>query len=269
MKYAVGSGVAGTILSVAPEAASAEPVVEIDSSLDGLYRLCFLGDSYMAGSDSTDGHGCRKTVVDWLYINNESHNIRCVGSQPSTGLSTRGSIPLVHEGHPGWTTTQLLNLVNSGGLRYANGKPNIVFLMAGANDFGAGASPTTVYSRLNSLVDAVLVVQDNLGIVLCENILMSSYVSSTLTNRTRQAQELNEMLPTLVASKAGRVVLAKTSLLDQQDINSGGVHPTNTGYRKMGYILYSALRQWFGSQGKYLVPVRHPWSPAPDPLRLV
>lgn len=237
---------------------------------DGVYNLCFLGDSYMAGSDSTDGNGCRKFVLDSLIIKNENHDVRCVGSQVSTG--TGGgygyTVPLVHEGHPGWTSTQLLSLVNGGGLAYAQGTPSVVFLMAGANDFGAGLTPSAVYANLSALLDAVLAVSPDLGVVLCENVLMSSSVNTTLTARTRQAQELNAMLPALVEAKGGRVILARASLLDQYDINVSGVHPNDTGYKKMGYILYNALRPWFGAQGKYLVPVNHPWYPAPDPLKL-
>lgn len=245
-------------------------MVTINPGPDGVYNLCFLGDSYMAGSDSTDGNGCRKVVMDSLIINNEQRNVRCVGSQASTG--TGGgfgyTVPLVHEGRPGWTSTQLLSLVNGGGLNYLQGQPHVVFLMAGANDFAAGLTPQAVFDNLTALLDAVLGLQDNLGVVLCENVLMSSYKSAVLTGRTRQEQELNSMLPSLVESRGGRVVLARTSLLDQQDINSGGVHPTDGGYQRMGYILYETLRPWFGAQGSYLVPVRNPWAPGPDPLKL-
>ena len=237
---------------------------------DGVYNLCFLGDSYMAGTDSTDGNGCRKAVMDALIVNNERRDVRCVGSQASTG--TGGgfgyTVPLPHEGRPGWTSTQLLGLVTAGGLNYAQGKPSVVLLMAGANDFGAGATPAQVSANLATLLDAVLTACPDAGVVLCENVLMSSYKSTTLTLRSRQGQELNEMLPALVAARADRVVLARTSLLDQQDINTGGVHPTDGGYQRMAYCVYHALRPWMGAQGRWLVPVRNPWAPGPDPLKL-
>jgi lysophospholipase L1-like esterase len=236
---------------------------------DGIYNLCFLGDSYMAGTDSTDGHGPRKAVLDWLIINNENRNVRCVGSRPSTG--TGGgfgyTVPLVHEGRPGWTTTQLLDLVTAGGLSYPQGTPHVVFLLAGANDFAAGMTPAAVCANLTALLDTVLNACPGAGVVLCENVLMSSYKSSILTNRSRQGQALNALLPGVVAVRADRVVLARTSLLDQQDINAGGIHPTDAGYQRMGYILYHALAPWFGRDG-WLVPVRNPWSPGADPLKL-
>lgn len=243
----------------------------IEPGVDGVYNLCFLGDSYMAGSDSTDGNGARKAVLDALIVNNECRNVRCVGSQPSTG--TGGgygyTVPLVHEGHPGWTCTQLLGLVNGGGLNYPQGRPHVVLVMAGANDFGAGDSPATVCGKLGALVDAILTACPGAGVVLCEAVLMSSYKSATLTARTRQAQELNELLPDLVATWTDQVVLARTSLLDQQDLATGGVHPNDAGYQRMGYLLYHALAPWFGAQGRWLVPIRSPWSPGPDPLKLL
>lgn len=265
---AAGAGVAGAVLPAYAAAAGPGPV---QPGSDGVYNLCFLGDSYMAGTDSTDGNGARKMLLDALIINGERRDVRCVGSQPSTG--TGGGygylVPLVHEGHQGWTTGNLLSLVNGGGLNYQQGKPSVVILMAGANDFGAGATPAQVRDNLAGLVDAVLAAAPGAGVVLCEAVLMSAYKSAVLTNRTRQGQELNTLLPDVVAARADRVVLARTSLLDQQDINSGGVHPTDAGYQRMGYILYEALRPWMGRDGRWLVPVRNPWAPGPDPLKLV
>ena len=261
---AAGSGLAAALPGVAAAASTIAP------GPDGIYNLCFLGDSYMAGTDSTDGNGCRKALLDWLIINNENRNVRCVGSQPSTG--TAGgfgyTVPLVHEGHPGWTTGQLLGLVTGGGLAYAQGRPQLVLLMAGANDFGAGLTPAGVAVNLTGLLDAVLADCPGAGVVLCENVLMSSYKSSTLTNRSRQAQELNALLPDVVAARADRVVLAKTSLLDQQDLATGGVHPNDAGYQRLAYVLYRSLVPWFGRDGRWLVPVKHPWAPGPDPLKV-
>lgn len=241
----------------------------VEPGPDGVYNLCWLGDSYIAGTDSTDGNGARKAVLDWLIVNNEQRNLRCVGSQASTG--TGGgfgyTVPLVHEGHPGWTTSQLLGLVTGGGLAYAQGRPHIVVLLAGANDFGAGLAPPAVAANLAGLLDAVLDACPGAGVVLCEHVLMSSYKSAVLTNRSRQAQELNALLPELVAARADRVVLARTSLLDQQDLATGGVHPNDGGYQRMAYVIYEALRPWFGRDGRWLVPVKHPWAPGPDPLK--
>lgn len=260
----------GAAVATLPAAAATASPAPVGPGPDGIYNLCFLGDSYMAGTDSTDGNGCRKPLLDWLIVNNESRNVRCVGSQPSTG--TGGgygyTVPLVHEGRAGWTSTQLLALVAGGGLNYAQGRPHVVFLMAGANDFGAGLTPAAVCANLTVLLDAVLDACPGAGVVLCENVLMSAYKSSTLTNRTRQAQELNALLPDLVGARADQVVLARTSLLDQQDLATGGVHPNDAGYQRMAFILYHALRSWLGAQSRYLVPVRNPWAPGPDPLKM-
>ncbi|WFE41961.1 GDSL-type esterase/lipase family protein [Micromonospora sp. WMMD998] len=264
---AAGAGAVGAML---PSAAGAAPS-PVQPGSDGMFNICFLGDSYMAGSDSTDNNGARKAVLDWLIRNNERRDVRCVGSRASTG--TAGgfgyTVPLPHEGRPGWTTTQLFNLVQGGGLNYAQGKPSIVVLMAGANDFGAGLEADQVLANLAQLLDAVLAAAPSAGVVLCENVLMSSYVSSVLTNRSRQGQQLNELLPALVAARADRVVLAEASVVDQQDINAQGVHPTDVGYQKLAYAIYDALRPWMGAQGRWLVPVRHPWAPGPDPFKLL
>lgn len=267
LRAALGSSAAGVLLSGAELAAAAASLPQ--PGADGVFNLCFLGDSYMAGTDSTDGNGARKAVLDWLIINNERRDVRCVGSMASTGNAGGYgyTIPLVHEGHPGWTTSQLLALVQGGGLAYAQGRPHVLFLMAGANDFNAGLTPAAVCANLTTLLDAVLDACPDAGVVLCEHVLMSSYKSSVLTNRSRQGQELNAMLPGVVAARVDRVLLAETSVLDQQDINNNGVHPTDLGYQKMAYALYGSLAPWLGRNG-VLAPVKHPWWPAPDPFKL-
>lgn len=263
-KTALASGIAGALLPAPARSAQNSPAV----GADGVYNICFLGDSYTSGTGSTDGNGYRKFLIDALHTNNETRNIRCVGSQASTGKAGWGSvITLPHEGRPGWTTQSLRSLVSGGGLDYPQGQPSLVFLLAGANDFGAGSTPTEVRDDLEALVDTILALNPGLGIVLSEHPLMSSYTSTVLTERSRQGQELNSLLPALVAAKAGRVLLARGSLLDQQDLHTDGVHLNNGGYQRLGYVMYRALAPWFGRDGQWLVPVKQPWAPGPDPLK--
>jgi hypothetical protein len=224
-----------------------------------------LGDSITAGQDSSSGQGYRKLLADNLYGPNESHSVTQVGSQvDAAGWH--------HEGHGGWTIGQLIGGVQSGWLANpapANaGPPNIVVLLAGANDFGAGRSWQQAIDDTSTLLDLILGQSTAPGVVLCEQILMSGSVSHELTQNTRQQQAYNAALPELVASKAaGRISIALSGRIRQQNVNSGGVHPTDLGYQQLEYEIYRALAPWLGSDqgnGHYMVNRSCPYDSIPE-----
>jgi hypothetical protein len=225
-----------------------------------------LGDSITAGQDSSSGQGYRKLLADNLYGPNESHTITQVGSQVD-GAGWH------HEGHGGWTIGQLIAGVQSGWLANpapANAGPtNLVVLLAGANDFGAGGSWQQAIDDTSTLLDLILGQSTAPGVVLCEQILMSGNVSHVLTDNTRKQQAFNAALPDLVASKpAGRISIAHSGRLRQQDVNSGGVHPTDGGYARLEYEIYRALAPWLGwddgAGGRWMVNRSCPYDSIPE-----
>lgn len=219
---------------------------------DGYFNICFLGDSIAGGADSSDGNGFRGHVMRWLYVNNETHNIRCVGNRGPTGTGPAG--PLVHQGTGGFTTVQLLNEVRGGVLNYQQGRPAITVLMAGANDMPAKLPDDVMYARMHDLVVAVL--DYSQVVIVCEQMPESSYNNHDLTDNTRRQQALNDRLPGLVADFPSRVAIAHTGPpnTSQADINAYGVHPTDAGYRRAGAQIYYALAPYFGTAG-HMVPI--------------
>jgi hypothetical protein len=224
------------------------PVTKPAVSPNGNYLIMSLGDSYAAGwsADAANGgNGYRAYLINNIIGPNEVHNVTAVGSQLS------GTANLRHEGHPGFTTSQVIAGVQSGWLDNpapANaGPPQFVIITTGSNDFGAGATWQQVLADVSTLVDLVLAVPTAPCVVLTEQILHSGSISHVLTDNTRRQQAYNAALPGMVATKpAGRVAIAHTSRIRQQNLDSGGVHLSNLGYQQMEWEIYQALAPWLG-----------------------
>lgn len=248
-----------------------------DPFSDGAIGLTYLGDSIIAGS-TTDaangiaagnptslitGNGCRAYLYDWLRGPGEVAGLTLFGTRWS------GSRGLHHEGYPGETIAQLTARVRDGLL--VGREPQYLVLLAGANDFGDAylRAWDQAVADTSTLLDLVLAAAPWIRVVLCEQILMSGAVSHDRTKSSRQQQAYNAALPGLVASKAGRVVVARTSVIGQDMLDPSGVHPTDVGYRWLAWAVYQALAPWLGHDlgagaGRWMtnIPVP-PGSPRP------
>ncbi len=241
--FGVPMALAGVDLVPASRTLAALPVAP-----NGQTLICLLGDSYAAGwtLDTANGqNGYRNYLMANLYGPNEIHTMQSVGSQVS------GTAGMHHEGHPGYTIAQIAAGVASGWLAnpapVSAGPPQLVVLTAGSNDFGAGATAAQVLAGLSGLIDQVLALSSAPGVIVTEQILHSGSVNHNLTDNTRRQQAANAGLAAMVATKpTGRVTIARTSRLRQQDLDSGGVHPTDQGYQRMEWEIYQALAPWLG-----------------------
>jgi hypothetical protein len=98
-------------------------------------------------------------------------------------------------------------------------------------------------------------------VVLCEQILMSGYLSHDLTKSTWQQQAHNDGLAGLADARDGRVNIARTSVISSAMLDGSGVHPTDVGYRWMSYAIYYALAPWLGhaaGPGHYMTAITVP-----------
>jgi lysophospholipase L1-like esterase len=226
-------------------------------SPNGNYLIHCLGDSLTEGVDSSDNNGYRKILRDWLFDQNETHNLQMVGSRVS------GSANLNHDGWGGKTIAFLTGLVQQGYLSNPAaakaGPPQFVIVQGGANDAGAGRTPEQMLADIGALLDAILAVSPDIRIVLGEQVLMSGLISHTLSNNTRVQQVFNAGLPAAVGARdASRIVIAKLGIITQAHLSPGGVHPNDTGYRMVAWLLYQALAPWLGWRG-YMVNVDCPF----------
>lgn len=246
---------------------------------DGTIGITVLGDSIAAGSTSdgangvaggnvptlVTGNGVRKYLGDWLSGPNETHGLAWFGSRWS------GAAGLHHEGYPGETIGQLTAQVQ-GGLLYGH-EPQYAIVVAGANDFGdsVGHDWQRAIADMSALLDTVLATAPWVRVVVCEQIPMRGDLTHDLTKSTWQQAAYNLALPALAASKSGRVVVARTSVVSAGMLDGSGVHPTDTGYRWMAYAVYQALTPWLGHDvgdgHRYMTNIPVPGG-SPRPLEL-
>ncbi len=66
-------------------------------------------------------------------------------------------------------------------------------------------------------------------------------------------------LPDLAAAKNGRVSIARLGIITQANLDAGGVHPTDLGYRMIAWLVYQAIAPWLGANNRYMVNVDCPF----------
>src|SRR5690349_11031980 len=99
-----------------------------------------LGDSITHGYSSTDDAGYRSALFKLIVAANQ--NVTFIGSLTNGPTTVSGkTFPRNHEGHDGFTVTQITGLVPPA--KSFSTTPHIVLLHAGTNDMTMNADPTT------------------------------------------------------------------------------------------------------------------------------
>jgi lysophospholipase L1-like esterase len=109
-------------------------------------RVLPFGDSITAGFQSSDWSGYRCRLSGALNGLGDPHNF--VGS-----LSEGSCDQPHHEGHSGWTVSQLQSIEKCTITGY---QPNVVLLDIGANDVNGGAAPGPAAAAEEHLIESIL-----------------------------------------------------------------------------------------------------------------
>ncbi len=187
------------------------------------------------------------TAEEWAWrcaLSKSFPNMVFVGSQTNQYDTTCAP---KHEGHPGFTST---DIINSMGSWLAANRPSVVVVMAGTNDVAwwTAETGTQVADRINNMVTQIQQIVPGVRIVVQTIPPQSSViVAPNNVDRAVLAQQLNTRLRTLVTARvtAGqRVRLADINptltLADLRD----GIHPTTAaGINKMTPVISQAVLQ--------------------------
>jgi chitodextrinase/lysophospholipase L1-like esterase len=208
-----------------------------------------LGDSLTYGfindgnSDNEIG-GYRRYL--WERLRGDGiTNVDFVGSL-ANGIPT---IDRDHEGHGGWRIDDLEAAV--GGWLNAS-QPDIVLLLAGANDIIQGYGPSLALSRMGLLLDKIHTFRPAAKVIVANLPGGRANADSMFSNVTPAAvSAFNGGLPSLVNARAGQgwnIVLIDafgSAGLDRSaaspDYSIDGMHLSLAGYSKLASLWYSAL----------------------------
>ncbi|MFL6125351.1 RICIN domain-containing protein [Actinophytocola sp.] len=232
----LGVAALGVVLAVGMTVAGA---AQAPAESNGGVRVMPLGDSITDGYNVPGGY----RINLWQRLAGGAYTVDFVGSG-FNGPSTLGDHD--HEGHSGWRIDQLdANIV--GWLQtYA---PRTILLHIGTNDMNQNYDVANAPARLSALIDKIRATAPTVELFVAQ---ITPESDPTLEARV---DAYNAALPGVVAQKGPLTHLVDMhSAVTTADL-ADGVHPTATGYDKMGARWYSALQSVPTSLTPALPPV--------------
>jgi lysophospholipase L1-like esterase len=196
---------------------------------------------------------------DRLYtdLQNAGYAFTFVGTSaenPSSVLSHAGQAH--HEGHYGYTITQIANNLdgndgsagNNGGFWFHKpAPPNIILLQGGGADIGQGASASTVAARMDKLIGQIFA-DSPTSLLLVSSTIAIQDAHTNLIAQAYNAQIRDVIVPKyeimgdhlLFVDQYSNFVDANGNIIH---IGPDGTHPDQIGYNLIGDTLAAALQQ--------------------------
>jgi len=191
-----------------------------------------LGDSITRGVKSSDEGGYRSQLFKLIVAANQK--VTFTGSLTNGPAQVSGRpFPRMHEGHSGWTISQLSPLFPSPALDV---KPNIILLHIGTNDIGS-RDPAGMATHLEALLDRIA---QNAPDAL---IVVAQITAARTDNDIRDAY--NAKIPGMVQSHAAKgqhIIGVDVNKIPMTGLSADGVHPNDQGYAYMAGIWYAAIK---------------------------
>lgn len=216
------------LVLIQPVAAAAAPV-----------RIMPLGDSITAGP------GCWRALL-WDRLQRAGYtNIDFVGTQAGGGCAVAHDGD--HEGHGGYSATGIANQ-NQLPPWLAATRPDIVLMHLGTNDLWGGTISTgAILTAYSTLVDQMRASNPDMKILVAQIIPMEP---ANCTGCAERVVALDNAIPGWAAGKSTTrspitVVDQWTGFTAATDTNDG-VHPIDSGFRKMSDRWYPALTAAIG-----------------------
>ncbi len=197
-------------------------------------KILPLGDSITDGiGTNTTGGGYRVELFNQAVM--AGKKITFVGgSMNGPMMVAMEPFPRNHEGHSGWTISQIDGIVPSPAL---TPKPHIILLHIGTNDMYQ--MPNGAPDRLGTLIDGILS-------ELPDSLLVVSTIIP-FPQQDNTVKTFNSAVPGLVKMRAdaGKHILLVDQFKDFPTSELGdGVHPNQTGYGRMGKVWYEAIKSY-------------------------
>jgi hypothetical protein len=194
----------------------------------GPCKILPLGDSITDGIGFSGGY---RVELFHLALEDD-HEITYVGGSMNGPSMVDGvTFPKAHEGHSGWTISQIDGIVPDPALNVA---PNIILLHIGTNDMNQNLSGAP--DKLGTLVDQILMDLPNTLLVVSNIIPLPSKASAVTA--------FNDAVPGIVNSRkdAGKHIVFVDQFTGFPTGELGdGVHPNEAGYARMASKWYPAI----------------------------
>jgi len=194
-------------------------------------KILPLGDSITDGIGFSGGYRVelfRKALTDMKTITFVG------GSMNGPAKVDNVTFPKSHEGHSGWTISQIDGIVPAPAL---DPTPDIVLLHIGTNDMRGGVNGAA--DRLGALIDQIITDLPD-ALLVVSNIIPYPSQSSQVTTYNMAVPGVVQMRIT-----AGKHVLYVDQFKDFPNNQLGdGVHPNEAGYARMAGVWYTAIKDY-------------------------
>lgn len=203
-------------------------------------RVMPLGDSI---TEAETPHASYRYFL-WKELESQGYCIDFVGSQTGVynGPPRFSDFDQHHEGHWGWRADQILASVRTWATA-AN--PQVLLMHLGTNDIWQGQSIGSTTAELGAIIDEVRAVNASVEVLIAQII--------PLSDPNIPVGALNAAIVVLAAAKTTPaspvIVVDQNTGFDPVADTYDGVHPNETGERKMA-------AQWFGSLAQRLTRCR-------------
>lgn len=220
----------------------------------GTTRVMPLGDSCTWGQGIGSPHGGGYRIQFLELARKAGLAMDFVGTQKNgpPSMTDRDN-----QGHPGYEISMIDSLIAS---KLKTCQPDLILLMIGGNDVihGKGAAAPEALAKLISTITSTLPTA---------RLIVSSILPIHTTSGMAGAIAFNKKIPAIVeaaAAQGKRVTFVDLFAgMTVKDLDSGGAHPTPSGYVKLGTLWFNAAKPFLG---KKAAPITELPVTAPPPV---
>jgi lysophospholipase L1-like esterase len=194
-------------------------------------RILPMGDSVTSSFSPHDSY----RFWLWNRLVNAGYNVDFVGTQTGVvgGPPTDTNFDQDHEGHPGWTTQDGVENVDS---IIAATQPDIVLLDLGANDLAQGITIPTTIANLQTIIDHFQAANPNVVVLLAE--------PTPFVGMNRQwMSQLRSAIRKLVKHETHVRDVNLWGGFNVRKDTFDGMHPNESGEKKIAKDFFSQLKK--------------------------
>jgi len=224
-------------------------LLNINISNAAALKLMPIGDSITRGAVGAPTYRCflwgmlaKSNLPQFDFVG--SMNTKVNQTEPGISGCPYQDFDVDHEGHEGWTTDRILKQI--GGWA-SNHTPDVALIHLGTNDLSGGQNAEGIIGEMDKIVDYLRTAKT--GVVIFIAGVIPDTVHANIDDKTR---EYNSRLSTFCKEKSTAespiIFVDLYSKMDPSKDLFDGLHPTDSGNKKMANGWFQALKAYYSKK---------------------